>query len=606
MRSASSTPIPATSRRPSNSATSTAATDKFEEAAKAYSRGIATITKETEDDWRIYYYRGVAYERSKQWPQAEADFQQALKLNPNQPQVLNYLGYSWVDMGINLDKALAMIKAAVDLRPNDGYIVDSLGWAYYRLGKYSDAVETLERAVELKPEDSTINDHLGDAYWQVGRKREALFQWAHARDLDPEKDQLPAILDKLAHGLKTAADAVSKTGDVASPSASDPSDPARQPQVDHRRQGRKPVGDRHARVRQGRDVRGDLRGQPRSDSRSRSHISRHDAEPAGGPVELRRTGANRPVSSMDEVARAIEEATGAGNSELACAKINLALHVGGRRPDGYHNLESLVVFADLADAVTARPAPKGSATTLNVTGPFAELLAETTTPAANLALRAAEALARVAPKRAARPTHLTLAKRIPVASGLGGGSADAAATLRLLEPRLGSQACRTEACRHRPSRSAPTCRCAWFRRLWSRAASAKRSRRSRASRPCPSCWPTRASLVSTASVFAGLGDEERQPLPPLPAKFGTALDLIFWLRQTRNDLTDPARALARQATAAALALSRDPDCLFARMSGSGATAFGIFVTSAAADRAAKRIRQAKPNWWVTTAMTRGS
>ncbi len=205
------------------------ATDKFEEAAKAYSRGVATITKETEDDWRIYYFRGVALERSKQWPQAEADFQHALKLNPNQPQVLNYLGYSWVDMGINLDKAIAMIKAAVDLRPNDGYIVDSLGWADYRLGKYSDAVETLERAIELKPEDSTINDHLGDAYWQVGRKREALFQWAHARDLNPEKDQLPAILDKLAHGLKTAADAVSKTGDVASPSASDPSDPAPNP-----------------------------------------------------------------------------------------------------------------------------------------------------------------------------------------------------------------------------------------------------------------------------------------------------------------------------------------------------------------------------------------
>ncbi len=178
------------------------AIDKFAEAANAYGRGIAAIKKETADDWRIYYYRGVAEERSNQWPKAEADFQYALKLNPAQPSVLNYLGYSWVDKGMNLDKALAMIKQAVDLRPNDGYIVDSLGWAYYKLHRYKDAVATLERAIELKPEDSTINDHLGDAYWQVGRKREATFQWAHARDMNPEKDQLPLILAKLQHGLK--------------------------------------------------------------------------------------------------------------------------------------------------------------------------------------------------------------------------------------------------------------------------------------------------------------------------------------------------------------------------------------------------------------------
>ncbi len=180
------------------------AIDKFTQAADAYSLGIAAIKTETADDWRIYYYRGVAEERSKQWPKAEADFQHALKLNPTQPSVLNYLGYSWVDKGMNLDQALAMIKQAVDLRPNDGYIVDSLGWAYYKLQRYKDAVTTLERAIELKPEDSTINDHLGDAYWQVGRKLEATFQWAHARDMNPEKDQLPAILDKLQHGLKTA------------------------------------------------------------------------------------------------------------------------------------------------------------------------------------------------------------------------------------------------------------------------------------------------------------------------------------------------------------------------------------------------------------------
>ena len=206
------------------------AIDKFAEAADAYSRGIAAIKTESADDWRIYYYRGVAEERSKQWPRAEADFQHALKLSPDQPSVLNYLGYSWVDQGMNLDKALAMIKQAVDLRPNDGYIVDSLGWAYYKLHRYQDAVKTLERAIELRPEDSTINDHLGDALWRVGRKLEATFQWAHARDMNPEKDQLPGILEKLKHGLKTAAiDTVSKAKAPGSGTAN-PSDRSALPQ----------------------------------------------------------------------------------------------------------------------------------------------------------------------------------------------------------------------------------------------------------------------------------------------------------------------------------------------------------------------------------------
>ena len=196
------------------------AIDKFAQAADAYGRGIKAIKHETSEDWRIYYYRGVAEERSKQWPKAEADFQHALKLSPGQASVLNYLGYSWVDMGTNLDKALAMIKQAVDARPNDGYIVDSLGWAYYRLHRYKDAVATLERAIELKPEDSTINDHLGDAYWQVGRKLEATFQWAHARDMKPEPGQLPAILEKLKHGLKAAANGTaSKASAVGTPGA---------------------------------------------------------------------------------------------------------------------------------------------------------------------------------------------------------------------------------------------------------------------------------------------------------------------------------------------------------------------------------------------------
>jgi nucleoid-associated protein YgaU len=143
----------------------------------------------------------VSFERSKRWPEAESDFRTALELNPDQPQVLNYLGYSWVDRGANLDEALNMIKKAVDARPNDGYIVDSLGWAYYRLARFEEAVTALETAVQLRAEDPVINDHLGDAYWKVGRQREAMFQWAHARDLDPEEEDLPEILAKLQHGL---------------------------------------------------------------------------------------------------------------------------------------------------------------------------------------------------------------------------------------------------------------------------------------------------------------------------------------------------------------------------------------------------------------------
>jgi Flp pilus assembly protein TadD len=179
--------------------------DRFADAATAYSRGIAAMRDPGKADWRIFYYRGVSLERSKRWPEAEADFRQALKLNPDQPQVLNYLGYSWVDRGENLDEALDMIKRAVALSPNDGYIVDSLGWAYHRLKRDDEAVTTLENAIALKGGDATINDHLGDVYWAVGRKREAYFQWAHARDSNPEKDELPKILHKLEHGLDAAS-----------------------------------------------------------------------------------------------------------------------------------------------------------------------------------------------------------------------------------------------------------------------------------------------------------------------------------------------------------------------------------------------------------------
>ncbi|MGA7717453.1 MAG: tetratricopeptide repeat protein, partial [Bradyrhizobium sp.] len=143
---------------------------KFADCTTTYSQGIDILPKETDKNtWVYYYYRGICEERDKQWNKAEADMRKALDLQPEQPHVLNYLGYSWIDQGINLDEGMKMIKRAVDQRPDDGYIVDSLGWAYYRIGNYEDAVKNLERAIDLKPEDPTINDHLGDAYWRVGR-----------------------------------------------------------------------------------------------------------------------------------------------------------------------------------------------------------------------------------------------------------------------------------------------------------------------------------------------------------------------------------------------------------------------------------------------------
>ena len=173
----------------------------FSEAAATYTRAIGASTKPEKVEWPLYYFRGISYERDKEWPKAVADFKKALTLYPDQPLVLNYLGYSWIDRGENLDEAFKMLHQAVEARPSDGYIVDSLGWAYYKLGKYDEAVQQLERAIDLKPGDPTINDHLGDAYWRIGRKLEAHFQWNHARDLGPDADEKKTILEKIAHGL---------------------------------------------------------------------------------------------------------------------------------------------------------------------------------------------------------------------------------------------------------------------------------------------------------------------------------------------------------------------------------------------------------------------
>jgi len=175
--------------------------ERYAEAEAAYSRAIERVDEVTPAHWRLFYVRGIAYERTDRWDEAETDLSRALELEPEQPFVLNYLGYSWVDQGTNLEKALGMLERAVELRPEDGFIVDSLGWAHYRLGNMEEAVRHLERAVELEPSDPVINDHLGDAYWRVGRKREARFQWERALVFEPEEDVVADIERKLREGL---------------------------------------------------------------------------------------------------------------------------------------------------------------------------------------------------------------------------------------------------------------------------------------------------------------------------------------------------------------------------------------------------------------------
>ena len=186
---------------------------RWAEAIAIYTRAIEQVGTPTPAHWSLFHGRGICSERNKDWTSAEADLKKALDLLPDNPrlgpanaynraQVLNYLGYSWVDRDLNLDQAFPMLQRAVDLTDGrDGYIVDSLGWAYFRQNQFDIAVRELERALNLKPSDPVINDHLGDAYWKVGRTLEAQFQWNHARDLKPDPDDLEAILKKIEHGM---------------------------------------------------------------------------------------------------------------------------------------------------------------------------------------------------------------------------------------------------------------------------------------------------------------------------------------------------------------------------------------------------------------------
>lgn len=175
--------------------------ERWDEAVAAYDRAFARVPADQAAPWSLYYSRGIALERSARWDRAEADFLAALEIRPEQPYVLNYLGYTWIDQGRHLPRATKMIEQAVALRPNDGYIVDSLGWAMFRQGRFEEAVTHLERAVELRPTDPTINDHLGDAYWRVDRRQEARFQWRRALSFGPDGDLAAAIEQKLQAGL---------------------------------------------------------------------------------------------------------------------------------------------------------------------------------------------------------------------------------------------------------------------------------------------------------------------------------------------------------------------------------------------------------------------
>ena len=175
--------------------------ERYEEAADAYAQAIRRLGGFDQVGWQLLFRRGMALERAKQWESAEKYFLKALELEPDQPSVLNYLGYSWVDRGENLEQARGMIERAVELRPHSGYIVDSLGWVLYRLGDFEEAVKHLEKAVELQAEDPTINDHLGDAYWRVNRLHEARFQWRRVLSLDPDDEMRAGVKRKLDNGL---------------------------------------------------------------------------------------------------------------------------------------------------------------------------------------------------------------------------------------------------------------------------------------------------------------------------------------------------------------------------------------------------------------------
>ncbi len=185
--------------------------ERYDEALDAYGASLALRDENDPAAWRVYYARGIMHENLDDFDNMETDFRKALELYPNQPDVLNYLGYSLVEQNIKLDEALGMIETAVAERPQSGYITDSLAWVYYRLGRFEEAVEPMERAVELLPVDPIVNDHLGDVYWKVGRTLEAEFQWKRALSFEPEEKDANRIRRKLDVGLDVVLEEEAET-----------------------------------------------------------------------------------------------------------------------------------------------------------------------------------------------------------------------------------------------------------------------------------------------------------------------------------------------------------------------------------------------------------
>ena len=178
---------------------------RFSEAVVAYGQALERMPAGSDESWAILFARASCLDRLGKWPAAEKDLQQALLLKPDQPDVLNYLGFGWLEHGVAVDQAREMIEKAVKARPNDAQIVDSMGWALYVQGNYPEATQYLERAIELLPGDSTVNDHLGDVYWRLGRKNEARFQWERALTFSPETKEVNSIHKKLKEGLPPGA-----------------------------------------------------------------------------------------------------------------------------------------------------------------------------------------------------------------------------------------------------------------------------------------------------------------------------------------------------------------------------------------------------------------
>jgi 4-diphosphocytidyl-2-C-methyl-D-erythritol kinase len=309
-----------------------------------------------------------------------------------------------------------------------------------------------------------------------------------------------------------------------------------------------------------------------------------------------------PTAPGDSVSAQIFEV--ASKVESARAKINLALHVTGRRADGYHLLDSLVVFADVADTLKA-VRQEESLVKLTLDGQFADELADAGATRDNLVIRAADELMASFPGRHIRGVRLTLTKRLPVASGIGGGSADAAATLRLLDRlwRFGTSREKLAEIGLRVGADVPAC-------LASRPLKAEgigdRILLATGIPELPLILVNPGIALATRDVFRRLQSSDGTGMWPVPPRFNSLIEFAQWLRLSRNDLFDPAKAQAAIVGTVVKAVSSDPECLIARMSGSGATVFGIFNSHAAAARAAARIHAAKPGWWVAVTRSSGS